>query len=194
MAPLPNIAGVWRVALNWKGPGALRAVNVWHFRRAAASASEVFDALSTALTREMFDPVSSACSVEHVDITPLFNQGATQSFAGASRAPKWQGANDGDPVPAACGLVLLHTAKRGAANRGRVFLPFVPESIMSAGKLSDAVVLETTTGWSQFLTTTSTGGLPMVVASYKHGTAEDVTTVTVEAPLATQKRRQNLLR
>ena len=46
------------------------------------------------------------------------------------------------------------------------------------------------TAWNTFLAAMSTAGVKLCVASYKYATQTEVTTLLVESPLGTIRRRQ----
>ena len=88
----------------------------------------------------------------------------------------------------------LHTAKRGRSYRGRIYLPFITESSLSDGSLTGTIASDLQEIWEDFMEGLVTLGVPLVVASYKHATAELVTGTSCLAAVGTQRRRQSRVR
>lgn len=191
--PLPVIADTYRVALEWTGPGGLRAVNVLHLTAAASDPAGVWSDLDASVTASMWNHTTSAVAVTRVVITKL--DGSTASFIAAPTGAKWAGSTAaGDLEVAPSAIVSLRTALRGPRNRGRLYLPFPAEANVANGLLNSAVVTGMNTAWSTFRVAIATAGSPMTVASYVGATATAVLTATAESQLATQRRRQDQLR
>jgi hypothetical protein len=104
---------------------------------------------------------------------------------------RWVGGRGGEYIPQAASIVKLRTAKRGRSYRGRIFLPFLPEGGQNNGTLNAGDVAQAQTAWDDFVVDIAGNDCSLVVASYKHQTAEVVTTVLVEGEAATQRRRQS---
>lgn len=191
MAPLPVIANVMRVAFTWSDTvGGRTAENVMHFRAGTVTAAELATYLDGIVSAGMWNQTVTTVGVTQLDITPLDGTSATYTFA-TGRPAKWSGAiSAGDIIPAGAAIVKLQTAKRGRSYRGRVYLPFVAEGANDSGTLHSTDVDALQSAWSAFLTTTESGDVAWVVASYVHATAEDIIAVTAEAELGTQRRRQ----
>jgi hypothetical protein len=197
MAALPIIADVFRVAMNWTEPGGQTATNVMHFRDVAGgnTASDLMTALDAHVTANMWLAVFTGAVVTDVAITPLDGTSATDHFQPATPS-HWTGQNGADFVPAGSAILKLATTKRGRSHRGRVFLPFLPESSQTKGVLDSTQEAATTTNWTTFLHALegATPAWDWVVASYKLATADAVVVVSCEPMIATQRRRQGRLR
>ena len=192
MAALPVIPDVYRVAMNWTGPGGQNAVNVIHVAKVASTPAAVAAAVDAAAVATMWSAQSSGATVTSLNVTPL--DGSSASFILATTGAKWTGSNVGDFSPATANIVSLRTALRGRSHRGRVYLPFCTEGQISNGSLVAGVPANVQTGWNSFQTTLSAGATILVVASYLHATAQAVTSLLAETVLATQRRRQSRLR
>lgn len=197
MAPLPTIENVYRVALNWQY-GSQSACNVMNFRasNSEAGAGYVYFRLNAAVTNTMWGSVPTSARVTSVDITPLDGVTATATFSPTDASTNWEGATDGQAVPAVAVLAKLSTHLRGQAHRGRVFIPFTSESVIDSGFIIGLTRTSIEAAWETFLTTILVPDdegdfVELTVASYLHSTAEPVSSITIESPLATQRRRQN---
>lgn len=199
--PLPVIAQTYRIALEWLlGGTSQTAVNVIHVSTDAAGKTplQVFTCLDAHVTANMWAGVGSAAGVQTVTITPLDGTSASATFATGTPA-KWSGVNATEAVPGVSILVKLRTVVRGRANRGRIFLPFTAEGAQVSG-FSEVTTRGTMqTAWTTFLNAIDTDGttpMNMVVAAYARSTggvgahATAVDTALVEAPLGTQRKRQ----
>lgn len=193
MAPLPEIAGVFRVALEWTGGGTTKAVNVMHFYAPDKSPTEIFTAMDGVVTPAMWGAVSSSANVDAVKITPLATNASTEEFAPVNTTV-WAGSGGEEYIPAVANLIKLSTPFRGRSFRGRLYLPFVGESQQNGGLLNQTVVTDVQGGWDDFKLSMLAFGMELVVASYKLAEATNVTTLTCERPVATQRRRQDRLR
>lgn len=192
MAPLPVISNVARVALHWGQYGIAReAVNVMHFRCAPGDIDALYSAIDTEVTKEMWNPLTvNGSQVTHVVITPLDGVTASKDYTTGAPA-KWSGAQAGQElIPQVAALVKLQTAKRGRSYRGRVFLPGVDELHSERGQIDVSLISAWQSAWTTFLGAMAGYPHKLVVASYKHATAEDVTNVAVEQYCGTQRRRQ----
>jgi hypothetical protein len=201
------------VALNWKNvtTGAT-AVNVMHFHGASVDPTGLNTAINAAVTTAMWGGLGTDSSVVQLTITPLDGTSATQIFT--QSGSKWAGANGpGDYVPAVAGVISLRTAKRGPRYRGRIYIPFLQESVISGGRIS-ASLTAAQAAWDAFRAAMNTASWPMHIATYGHSlhrtktpgggyvltpvtwTADStvVTAAVYEAALGTQRRRQTRLR
>lgn len=193
MPPLPTILNTFRCALNWSNLAGVNAVNVLHVGTIAGTVLGVKNALFANITSGMWGTVDNAMKIQSIDITPLGDNGATQRFVTDTNA-RWLGQVGGDMIPAAATLVLLRTELRGAAYRGRVFVPCVGESAQQDGTLLSTFVTPMQTAWETFRAAMLANATPLVVASYKNASANDVDSLSVESVCAIQKRRQAQLR
>lgn len=188
--PLPVIAGVYRTTLDWTlGGGQARAHNVLHFGGASGSEPDLFAALGAHLTDAMVNDMSDQSHLDGIDILELDGTAATVSHI-LDGTYTGQGSSDALIAPAE--LIKLQTPVRGPAHRGRIFLPFVAEGSTSDGFIGNPATAQG--GWTTFLADMAGDGWNLVVASYVHASATVVTSVSVEGPLGTIRRRQQQLR
>jgi hypothetical protein len=190
MAHLPIIAGVQRVAFHWTTAGGASAINVMYFR--ATTEATCFTALDANATSGMWTLVSNGYSVTQLIITPLDGSSATVTHP--TTGAKWTGGTAGDYIPNLALIVKETTGKRGKSYRGRIYLPAITEASQINGVLTPATVTTMQTAWNTFYTAMSTATVIPCVVSQKLGTAENVTTFTVEPMAATQRMRLSRLR
>jgi hypothetical protein len=95
----------------------------------------------------------------------------------------------GDITPQVCVLLKAITGTRGRSHRGRSYLPWVAESLNTAGVYSESSRASQEVAWNVFLSAMKTGGWTPVVASYTLAVATDITNYQVETITATQRRR-----
>jgi hypothetical protein len=197
MPPLPTITNVFRVALTWTESGGQHAVNVMHIRDDSGGhgAGQLMTALDAHITANQWLTVVNTAVVTDVAITPLDGSSATQHFNPATPA-HWTGGNPPDFSPASAAVIKLTTALRGRSHRGRLFLPFVSENIMSNGVLNSTTAANVSTAWVAFDTAMTSNAPPwsLGVASYKLSQFNQSTDPVCEIILATQRRRQGRLR
>jgi hypothetical protein len=193
MPALPVIAGIFRVAFLYQSSGGQHAVNVMHFSSATGDAADVWSAIETNWDRDLIRAVEESVTIIRLDITPLDGATATQSFSTGSGAI-WTGEACPELLPAVAAMVKLTTGLRGRSKRGRVFLPFVGESVAAAGFLATGTQGLMQAKWSTFITDMGISGVPLHVASYKNATSERVISANVEQAFGTQRRRQSRLR
>ena len=196
MPPLPVIPNVFRCAFNWVNTGQI-AVNVIHIldNTAAATASDIMNALDTTVTANMWGPVVPSASINDVGITPLDGIHATAHYGPLTPA-HWTGQNGTDWVPQVAVVMKEGTGLRGRSHRGRIYLPFVAEVQIANGMLDATSAGLMSTHWESWRTAlnSATPSCTLVVASYKLHTAAAVESILCEQPLATQRRRQGRLR
>jgi len=187
---LPIIANVHRCALNWAGPSGQHAENVIHVRGVDTDPDAVMTWLDANVTSDMWAMVCSTAHVATVSITPLDGTTATQDYTPATPG-NWDGGVGGDSIPQASSLVKLTTLTRGRSYRGRVFLPFLPESVQVNGEITSALLADQQSAWDDFVAAGVGGAPQLVVASYLHSTAARVSAALCEAETATQRKRQS---
>lgn len=198
MPALPVIADTYRVALNWLSSTGQIAANVIHIRTRASghTAGDVMENLDDNAGSNLWLSCSSSAVVKDVAITPLDGSSATVHFSPASPGA-WTGGQAGDFSPATSAIVKLTTSLRGRSHRGRIFLPFTGESVMSDGVLDSTTAASMNTEWTAFAGVIGADAdtpMDIVVASYKLAQANIVDFFNVEGLLATQRRRQGRLR
>lgn len=199
--PLPVIANTLRASFIWGGGGVSPTpVNVMHFRARSGTPTpaDLFSALNTNVTGPMWWPTQSSMYINQVNIIALDGVGATQTFT-TDGSVKWTGAQAGEGTAQVCSIVKFSTGLRGRANRGRIYLPYAAESVVSGGRLSGAGLAAGITAWGTFwnnLSARTPIAYDLGVASYdrKHSGASahftQLTSITIEALTATQRRRQ----
>ena len=154
---------------------------------------DVYALLASTVNPHQWEPVSGDGRVATVDILPLDGTSSTKTYT-TPVSTEWTGQASGAIVPAVAGLVKLQTGLRGPANRGRLFLPWLGEGAIDSGLVSSGILSTWSSHWADFGTAMAAGGAALGVASYKHGTWHQATTIAVEHVCATQKRRQEQLR
>nr|CRY95994.1 hypothetical protein [uncultured prokaryote] len=92
---------------------------------------------------------------------------------------------------AACALIGWNGGSRSRTSRGRLYYGPQPENyVNSDGRtLSTTAISAITATFNSFLSSLSTANYPLVVLSRKLQSATPVTVATVEATIATQRRR-----
>jgi hypothetical protein len=189
--PLPVIDKTYRISAMWSDTNSGRtAVNVFHVRTPGVStAVTVGSNILANVTQAMWDWAAGTCAIDKFVVLPL--DGVTAGVEVATARPaKCTGGGLGESIPQVAGIVKFGTGLRGPAHRGRIFIPFVGEGEQSGGRLIDVAAVAA--AWAAFNTAlaASTSAAVLVVASYKLGTASNVTTITAEPVTATQRRRQ----
>lgn len=191
VAPLPVIANVYRVALNWTNadfPSRV-ATNVIHLRKAGSNPAALWTSLDAHATAAMWETQDTHTQVNSVAITPLDGSGTTLTV-NTGRPAKWSGAQaTHDFSPQTCTVLKLVTAKRGRSYRGRVYLPFTCENSQVAGIVDNGQGAAMTAAWVAWMAAMAADGFALVVASYLLSTAENVVALACEADVATQRRR-----
>jgi len=193
MPPLPVIANVFRVSLEWTHATLGHAANVLHFLGTPGTASGLWTALDANVTAAMWEPVPNGADITEVKITPLDGVTATATHS-PGEAARWGGGATAPGVPATCALVRLATPLRGASHRGRVYVPWVTEGTQTEGTLNEATRATMAGAWATFRTDMDTDGYTLQVASYLLEDSATVTSLSVDDKLATQRRRQSRLR
>jgi hypothetical protein len=124
-----------------------------------------------------------------VIITPLDGSSTSYPFTPGVVA-KWAGVSTGQaPVPQTSNLIKLLTAKRGRSYRGRIYLPWLDETVQDSGHVAPATITATTAAWVAFWTALNADGAPLQVASYKNATSEAVIALACENFVGTQRKR-----
>lgn len=199
MPPLPVIANVFRVTLNWtESTGGQHAANVMHFEDNTHNEAQVATAIDAHVTQTMWATVVGAAQVTSLTVIKL--DGTSAGITVAVSGAKWTGEAAGDYAPALACIVKEVTGVRGRANRGRIYLPFQSESDALKGSFDADDINEMNTAWANFLTAMTTAVTLPVVASYDRlhaGASAHATIITsylAESVGATQRRRQSRLR
>jgi len=164
-----------------------------HILRSGTTASVIASSVDANVTAAMWGCVWPTATVNHISVTPLDGSSATYQLN--TSGAKWTGsAAAGDPIIAAAAMIKLTTSLRGRSNRGRLYLPFVCESVQQGGTIIAGTVTSMQTAWNSFLTAMVAAGSQPVVASYLHAVQHPVAAYTVETFLGTQRRRQTRIR
>lgn len=195
--PLPVIADVIRTSVEGLEANGHEWANVLHFRKTPilsySGAIAILDPLllshytvnnGAGLSWKTQAP--SVSSLQRFRYTPL--DGITASTVNTHISVGSAGI---DSLPANVALVVtLRTANRGRSYRGRTYqTPFNENANDAGGTPSAPTVAGTATQWTNFLTSLAGSGLSLVVASYFHALATDVTTCTVDSRWDSQRRR-----
>jgi hypothetical protein len=138
-----------------------------HFINTAGTPSGLWTALSANVTAAMWNGIASSASIFQVVITPLDGTSATVLYTTGSGA-QWTGSATGDWIPQVAGVISLRTNARGRQYRGRLFTPFISESVVSNGSFS-ATLAPTQTAWDNFRIAMGTSNYSWQIASYGHG-------------------------
>lgn len=202
MPPLPTISQVWRCSLKWNPWGGVRPVNVFHVRCAGGTDADISSAIDHAFQHLVsgvragaliFTAMTSDQVLHDFDLLKLDGSSATTNH---TLSANLFGATNGDTIPQACAVSSFHTAQRGARGRGRMYVGPIREATNAGGVLDSASVLNMANGWTGFMADLATATIPvqLVVASYAHADAHDVTTVRTDGIIGTQRRRVDQLR
>lgn len=199
--PLPIIPNTYRCSLIWNASGfGKSAVNVIHIKANASTttATDAYNAIKNNLSAAMWTFQILSAGIVQVNIIPLDGTSATSTFT-TPGGGVWQGQSSGAFVPQVAAIIKLQTGQRGRNKRGRVYLPWVAESQVSAGTLTAGTVNTVQAAWVAFnngLVGMSPVQWDLGVAAYdrKHDGAAaqftGVTNITCESLSATQRRRQ----
>lgn len=186
--PLPVIADTYRCTFNWVGTESDRpVVSVQHFRTAQIAADLVAD-LDGNIQTDQFAYTESLVEASSVDVIKLDGSAASQTFP----LENWHSEGGGaEQIPGFNVMVLGSTGLRGAANRGRLFLPSPTENVITEGLLPTGNATAMTTAWQDFLEALDAVSVEYGVASYANETFTPYTTMTVPRKLGVIRRRRN---
>jgi hypothetical protein len=202
MPPLPVIPNAVKVSYTWSLSGQASAVITFGITTSLSDLAAVASAIDSHVTAGMWGPITASATA--IEIKLFKYDGVTPTFTQPVTGAKYQGQDAGleaEVAPAA--LISFRTATRGQWARGRCYLPFISEGAAGNGSLLDTVRVSTQTAWDSFRNGMSGGGTPMAVISLANQpnlnpphtpTARLVISSTVEAHLATQRRRQDRIR
>lgn len=196
MPPLPTIANVYRVTLNWAPTGSLRgAHNVIHIRAAASDEAEVAADLDDAVqpllaANNPFAVLDGDYECVDIDVMKLDGVSAQQTFVNAGGP--WTGGGTGEELFGLAGVVSLHTTQRGPRGRGRVFVGPTSEGELFNGLFPAGTAGGVPANWQMLQD--NLAGFPvtkaLVVASYVHADAHDVTSFSMSRVVGHQRRRE----
>lgn len=200
MPPLPSITDTWRITLNWNTVQGITPRNVFHVRNGSlgitdadvgAAIDDAIDAMAS--PSHLFHVCNDAQVCHTVDILKLDATSATTVYTLATDLTG--GSGSGQIVPAPAVITKFLTGERGPARRGRMFQGPVAEGSIANGEVGSTSQGLMQAAWEDFAGSLDTDfGGNLVVASYVHEDARDVTTIVVETVLGTQKHRQDKLR
>jgi hypothetical protein len=190
---LPVISNCFRCAFLWFNAGQGPAVNVMHFSAPGKTDDDVYAQLASTVAPHMWQATSADGRIKQVDIIKLDGSSATRSYT-TPVSTEWEGQSTGAIIPQVAALVKLQTGLRGPANRGRVFVPWCGEGSVNAGVIDSTPLGLMVSAWGSFANAMEIGGVALGVASYRHSSWHQATTVVVESVCGTQRRRQNQLR
>lgn len=198
MGHLPVIADVYRCTILWNTANGVAPRNVLHIKQPSGSEADVAEAFSYAYgvaiaTNNPWAPMSNTYTAAALDVIKLDGSSATQTEALAATIG---GSASGEIIPASAGVMSLHTAQRGPRGRGRQFVGPTTEGSQVNGLLTGGVQVEFAAGWDLFIEALPSAPVPaaLVVASYRHADAHEVTSIRADAVCGTQRRRQDQLR
>jgi hypothetical protein len=191
MPPLPTIADTFRCVLNWRNALGSHAANVIHIKAPGSDGGDVFGELAAELTDDLFGAISSDYHLTSIDVTELDGSSATVSGPPDTDV---NGRATGQTLYQVAAIVKLQTARRGRSYRGRIYLGPMGEAQAESGVFVETTRVADQASWVAFSNQLVTDGMALVVASYLHETSEQVLAITVESPLATQRRRQSRFR
>lgn len=189
---LPVIDGVMRVAVEWTCSDlvGLSAVNVMHFWTNSETQASLLPAMNSNWQTHQGELMDSDTTVLRATAQEL--DGVSASIVGT--LDNWTGSSgSGDNSPAYCAVVRLGTALSGRSHRGRIFLPFVLESVITNGLFDAPNAAELAAAWADFQTAMQVDGWNQVVASYLLEEQQEVTNYSVDRVAGIQRRRQERL-
>jgi len=193
---LPVIANTKRVAFEWSS-GSKSAANVMHFQSTSAlSSSGLAAMIHDALQDNMWAATVAGASVSNLHITPLDGTSPSVDIAtDFGTNSKWQGGASGTAIDAVAQGITFYTDERGRRRRGRIYIPFIAESVYTDGYIGDVVTEDVNTAWGAFLNAmvANTNSTALVVASYRDAVATQVTSIVTHRKARTQRRRQSRL-
>lgn len=193
MAPLPVIAGVYRVSIEWTRTFGCAPVNVLHIRSPLGAVGET-EATIAALLNDagpLFAAMPEDFTTGEIKILPLNGLSPTSIFGLDNDALT---SGDNHAVPSVAALVSLRTNIRGPKARGRVYVGPVGEGYINDGLLAATARADMVAAWGDFQDAIIAADMELVVASYVHEEAYLVNQIQHPEVLATQRRRQDQLR
>lgn len=189
--PLPIVANLFLVRLHWTSNQAPRAaVNdlFIHDDAGGHTGNDVYTALNANIFRAMWENVNSTAVVDKVITTKLDGTAASVDHATGSTIT-WTGVGGTDPILQGCQVVTLRTGFRGRSRRGRIYLPWIAEDTQASGTIDSTRTATCQTNWDTFRANMKTAGFPLHVCSRLHNDSVEVSSITVQPFLKTQRRR-----
>lgn len=190
--PLPIIDDTFRMTINYAPEAGVTAHNVIHWRSmAAGTEGQLVAAFEAHADGGLITPVSDGVVIESYDVIRLDGSSATVSI-GATEVIG--GSGTGDILPASAAVLSLHTAVRGPAGRGRIFLGPTTEGQTANGLWSNQIGRSNLAeAWFDFVNLMVADDWELGVASYKNEFFGPVTSYSVRAQVGTLRRRQEQL-
>jgi hypothetical protein len=187
MAPLPTIAGIARIAVDFEQFEGVKPVCTFHVATDSTDVTEIGAAIEAAADSALYLVMPGGFNPSTLTITLL------DGTAGGVQVPidvDWCSAGS-EMVPEAACVISQYDGGRGPRHRNRQFVGPVGEANMSNGTISPANVSTLQDAWNTFAANLLSGSpeiLPAVV-SYVHAEANQTTSIKVKSAQATQRRR-----
>lgn len=191
MAPLPVIANVVRCTLNGAEEGGVAPRNVFHLLASGADESDIGASIFNNFQTDQFGVVPGDFVAQSVDIlkldgtSPTVNVPAPEDF---DPTGIWGPIGD-EWSPADAAVISLRTSVRGPRGRGRLFLGPLREAAMVNGSLAGGGATSLSDAWVAWGSQMALDGFELVVASYTHADANQVTNLHADPGLGTCRRR-----
>ena len=195
--PLPTISNVYRVATEFTPGGTgVTPVNVFHVRASGTDALTMGAVLNDALgpsSADMWQFMYTGISASSIKVQKLDGVSAAIDFPLDASI---EGGGSGGVLAGICAVLSLHTARVGARGRGRMYIGPCGETQISNSTLDPSDQSTMLAAWSDFIDALngSSPSTQLVVASYKHADANDVTNIRVDNVVGQQRRRNDQLR
>lgn len=189
--PLPTIADCFRVAINYvEQASGHTATNILHVLGPTADEDDVFDSFNDHVANAMWETSSDGTNVVEVVITALDGTPDGRVYGPSALTGDWPtGSGSTDFNPQVCSLVKLATGATGRSGRGRIYLPWLQDALVSRGIITEASSDAQTAAWVTFANDLVTDNLALAVASYTNASAAQVLNLATESQSATQRRR-----
>lgn len=192
MAPLPVIADVARVTVEFATVDGVTPRSVFHVRTDGDNVPDVGAAILDAAPDFLYAPMDEGFNPIALSIILL--DGTSGAVPVNASGASWC-EDTGSPIlPSLAAVVSLGTGLRGPANRGRQFIGPLCENNTQNGFVDSGTVSTLADNWETFIEALDTSSHNLVVASYTHADAHDVLTIQAKAECATQRRRLLQLR
>lgn len=183
-------SGFARITLNFHGAAVpTGAANVLCVANPGdLSPAEVAEQFNDAADGNLWTSMSNTVSVPTLIVKLGPDSTGAQGEFASTLAGGATGAS-GAAAPAA--LITKSTAAGGRKNKGRIFLPAIPESsIDQGGSLGPSIITAMQDDADALLANLESNLIPLCVEHGDGSTPEGVIALTVQALVATQRRRQ----
>jgi len=196
MAPLPTIAGCFRVTWNFAQYLGITPRIVQHYLAADSTAEELGQAIWEEMVNGFWEPMHASFEPQSLDVIKLDGTSASVNVPRAGFFTGTTCEGSGQIVPQAAAVMSLKTNVRGPRGRGRSYVGPVVESMISDGVIDDTPLDDMYGAWQTTLGALALRDpvIALAVASYVHEEAHPVTSVVPRKLLGTQRRRQDQLR